>query len=156
MECINHPGTSAAGSCQMCGKALCAPCVNRFNPPHCEPCLLAHNASVARRLYIDLGITAAIFLVATLTVAFNAQTNRAGGIVIGLMLAGAYWGWQFLSKIPMPVILTTGPGLIAYFLLKFALSVLAGFIVAPWQIFKRIKELSAIEGLKKEIEAGQA
>ena len=156
MECINHPGTAAAGSCQMCGKALCAPCMNRFNPSLCEPCLLAHNTSVARRLYIDLGITAAIFLAVALAVAFNAQTNRAGGIIVGLMLAGAYWGWQFLSRIPMPVILTTGPGLIAYLLLKFSLSVLAGFIVAPWQIFKRIKEISAIKGLKKEIETGQA
>ena len=72
------------------------------------------------------------------------------------MLAGAYWGWQFLNKIPMPVVMTTGPGLIAYFMLKFALSVLAGFIVAPWQIFKRIKEISVIKTLKKEIEAGQA
>ena len=72
------------------------------------------------------------------------------------MLAGAYWGWQFLSKIPMPVILTSGAGLIFYFFLKFSLAVLAGFIIAPWQIFKRVKEIRAISKLEKEIKAGQA
>lgn len=156
MECINHPGTTAAGSCQACGKALCASCMNRFNPPLCEPCLLSHNASVARRLYIDLAVTAIIFIGVAVLVAYNAQTNKSGGIVVGLMLAGAYWGWQFLSRIPMPVILTSGFGLVMYLGIKLMLSIFAGFIVAPWQIFKRVREITAINTLKKEVEAGRA
>lgn len=156
MECINHPGTAAAGTCQMCGKALCASCMNRFDPPVCEPCLIAHNGALARRLYLDLAVTAIIFAGVAAFVAFNVQTNREGGIIVGLMLAGAYWGWQFLSKIPMPIILTSGAGLIFYFFLKFSLAVLAGFIIAPWQIFKRVKEIRAISKLEKEIKAGQA
>lgn len=156
MECINHPGTAAAGTCQMCGKALCAPCMNRFDPPVCEPCLITHNGALVRRLYLDLAVTAIIFAGVAAFVAFNVQTNREGGIIVGLMLAGAYWGWQFLSKIPMPVILTTGAGLIFYFFLKFSLAVLAGFIIAPWQIFKRVKKIRAISKLEKEIKAGQA
>lgn len=156
MECINHPGTTAAGTCQMCGKALCADCMNRFSPPLCASCLLSHNASVARRLYVDLAVTAIIFVGVALFVAYNVQTNRAGGIVVGLMLAGAYWGWQFLSRIPMPVIFTTGFGLIMYLAIKFSLSVLAGFIVAPWQIFRRIREISAINKLKNEVATGKA
>ncbi|MEG6502582.1 MULTISPECIES: hypothetical protein [unclassified Desulfovibrio] len=114
--------------------------MNRFNPPLCEPCLLSHNASVARRLYIDLAVTAIIFIGVAVFVAYNAQTNKSGGIVVGLMLAGAYWGWQFLSRIPVPVILTSGAGFIMYLGIKLFLSVMAGFIVAPWQIFKRIRE----------------
>lgn len=156
MECINHPGTAAAGTCQMCGKALCASCMNRFDPPVCEPCLIVHNGALARRLYLDLAVTAIIFAGVAAFVAFNVQTNREGGIIVGLMLAGAYWGWQFLSKIPMPIILTSGAGLIFYFFLKFSLAVLAGFIIAPWQIFKRVKEIRAISKLEKEIKAGQA
>ena len=156
MECINHPGTPTAGTYQMCGKALCASCMNRFNPPHCEACLHAHNGSVARRLYLDLAVTGVIIVGAIVFVALNAQSNKAGGLIVGLMLAGAYWGWQFLSKIPMPVILMSGPGFIAYMLLKFSLSVLAGFAIAPWEIFKRVKELRAISTLKSEIKAGQA
>jgi hypothetical protein len=130
--------------------------MNRFNPPLCEPCLLSHNASVARRLYIDLAVTAIIFIGVAIFVAYNAQTNKSGGIVIGLMLAGAYWGWQFLSRIPTPVALTSGFGFVMYLSIKLMLSILAGFIVAPWQIFKRIKEITAINKLKKEVEAGRA
>ena len=72
------------------------------------------------------------------------------------MLAGAYWGWQFLSRIPMPLVLTSGAGFVMYLAIKLMLSIIAGFIVAPWQIFKRIRELMAINTLKKKVEAGQA
>ncbi|GKG93903.1 hypothetical protein CE91St38_19110 [Desulfovibrionaceae bacterium] len=112
--------------------------------------------AIMRRLYLDLAITATIFVGVAAYVAFNVQTNRAGGIIVGLMLAGAYWGWQFISSLPLPVFLTTGAGLIFYMLLKFFLSVLAGFIIAPWQIFKRIREIRAISKLKQEINNGQA
>ncbi len=156
MECINHPGTPAAGTCQMCGKALCGPCMNRFDPPVCEPCLTSHNASVARRLYLDLAITAVIFVGVAAYVAFHVQTNRGGGVIVGLMLAGAHWGGQFIRSLALPVVLTTGTGLIFFMLLKFFLSVLAGFIIAPWQIFKRVKEIRAISKLKQEIKSGQA
>lgn len=156
MECINHSGVTAAGTCQMCGKALCVPCMNRFNPPACEPCLASHNAGVARRLYMDLGITAAIFIGVALLVAFNVSTNKGGGVVLGLMVAGAYWGWQFLSRISVPVLFTSGAGLTIYLFIKFMLSIFAGFIIAPWQIFKRVKELREIRTLNKDIKAGQA
>lgn len=151
MECINHPGTAAAGSCQICGKALCAPCMNRFNPPLCEPCLLSHNASVARRLYVDLAVTAIIFIGVAAFAAYNAQTNKGGGLLIGLMLTGAYWGWQFLSRIPMPLVLTSGAGFVMYLGIKLFLSIMAGFIVAPRQIFKRIREIHAIKTLERDV-----
>lgn len=155
MECINHPGTAAAGSCQICGKALCTHCMNRFNPPLCEPCLLSHNDAVARRLYIDLAVTAIIFIGVAGFVAYNVPTNKSGGILIGLMLAGGYWGWQFLSRLPLPLVLTSGLGFVIFFGVKFVLSVMVGFIVAPWQIFKRVKELNAINTLKKKVIAGE-
>ena len=117
---------------------------------------IQRQEAIMRRLYLDLAITATIFVGVAAYVAFNVQTNRAGGIIVGLMLAGAYWGWQFISSLPLPVFLTTGAGLIFYMLLKFFLSVLAGFIIAPWQIFKRIREIRAISKLKQEIKSGQA
>lgn len=154
MECINHPGTAAAGTCQFCGKALCPDCINRFNPPLCEPCLLSHNAGVARRLYIDLAVTAVIFLGVTIAIAMSAPTNKSGATMLGLMAAGAYWGWQFLNRFSVPVLFTSGFGLTMYVLIKFTLAICTGFIVAPWQIFKRIKEINAINRLKKEIHSG--
>jgi len=156
MECINHPGTAAAGTCQSCGKALCASCMNRFDPPLCESCLLTHNASVANRLYLDLGVTFLIFIVVTAVMAYNVETNKGGSIIVGLMMAGAYWGWQFLSRIPMPLILMSGFGYMLYLLAKLFLSILAGFLVAPWQIFTRIRDINAIRSLAKKVQDGKA
>jgi hypothetical protein len=156
MECINHPGTPAAGSCQLCGKALCAACMNRFSPPLCQPCLIGHNASVARRLYIDLGITAVIFFGMLIVMLVRNPAQIHAAIIFGLMFSCAYWGWQFLSRFSVPVFFTSGLGLITYLFIKFTLSVFIGFIVAPWQIFRRIKEIAAINSLKKRIEQGKA
>ena len=130
--------------------------MNRFDPPLCEPCLLSHNKAVARRLYVDLAVTAIIFIGVAAFVAYNAQSNKDVGIFIGLMLAGAYWGWQFLGRFPIPLILTSGTGFVMYLGIKLALSVAAGFIVAPWQIFRRIREISAIKRLERDVTAGKA
>lgn len=155
MECINHAGVPAAGSCQLCGKALCPDCLNRFQPPLCEPCLLAHNSGVARRLYIDLAVTAAISIGVTICISMNTP-NIKTSIMLGLMAAGAYWGWQFLNRFPVPIVFTTGFGLMTYLLIKVMLSICAGFIVAPWQIFRRIKEIRSINTLKQQIKQGTA
>lgn len=158
MECINHPGTVAAGTCQLCGKALCASCMNRFSPPLCEPCLLRHNAGIARRLYFDLGITAVIFLATVIgivvTEATYARASIQTSIFIGIVLACAYWGWQFLSRFSVPILFTSGYGLIIYLMVKFILSICFEIIFTPWQIFRRIKEINSINILKIQMTTG--
>lgn len=155
MECINHPGVTAAGTCNICGKALCPDCLNRFNPPLCEPCLTTHNMSVARRLYFDIGVTAVIFLgVFAVTVTKNPGYWQAG-VLFGLMLSCAYWGWQFMGRVSIPIAFTSGAALFAYLIAKALVALLLGFIVMPWQIAKRIKEITAIKRLKKQLEQGK-
>lgn len=156
MECINHPGTAAAGTCQICGKGLCAQCVSRFSPPLCEACLLRHNRGVAVRLSIDLAITAAIIVGVGIVIYFQATTNRWGGFTVGIMLAAAYWGWQFLNRLPTPVFFLSGAGWIFYLLVKLMISVLAGVIIGPWEIFRRIKELHEIRSLEQAVRNGKA
>jgi len=153
MECINHPGVAAAGTCQVCGKGLCPDCVGRFERPFCEPCLLSHNSGVARRLYIDLAVTAAIFFGVMILIFLNTPNNTTS-LMLGLVAAGAYWGWQFLSRFSVPIVFTSGFGLMTYLLFKVMLSVCVGFIVAPWQIFRRIKEIRTINTVKRQVEQG--
>lgn len=158
MECINHPGTAAAGTCRQCGAALCASCFRRFEPPLCEPCLLAHNASVARGLYLAIGLTAAVFLITTVVVAYHVPTNKHMSWVPGLQIAGLYWGWRFLDRLrPEGTIVIRSIGL-HYFIifLKLFAVLLVGFLVMPWEIFKRVRELRAINALKRNIQAGKA
>lgn len=156
MECVNHPGISAAGSCQICGKALCADCMNRFNPPLCEPCLLSHNAGIAKRLIFDIGLTVGLFLVVVITLTVKNPAYFQGSLVWGVMLSCAYWGWLFLSRAPVPIVFTSAAGLGAYFCIKVVLSIFIGFIAAPIQIFRRAKSLYSIRALKQQIEQGKA
>lgn len=155
MECVNHPGTAAAGTCTLCGKALCASCMNRFLPPACESCLTSHNAAVARRLYLEISVTIVIFLGVFAFVTFRNPAHWQAGIMFGLMFSCAYWGWQFMNRFAVPVVLTSGIGLFVYLFVKFAISVCLGFIVTPWQIFKRVKELASINALKQQLAQGK-
>ena len=156
MECINHSGTAAAGTCQLCGKALCPNCLSRFSPPLCEPCLHTHNASVARRLWMDIGITTVIFLGVMIITTVRNPAHWQAGLIFGLIASCTYWGWQFLGRFSVPVVFTSGMGLITYLLVKFLLAMCFGLLATPWQIFKRAKELTAINALKKKIAQGRA
>ena len=40
--------------------------------------------------------------------------------------------------------------------IKLFISIMAGFIVAPLQIFKRIREINAIKTLERDVTAGKA
>ena len=156
MECVNHHGASAVGKCQLCGKPLCADCMNRFQPALCEPCLLSHNESIAKRLIFDIGLTVALFLIVVISMMLKNPAYFRMGVTLGLMLSCAYWGWQFLSRAPIPVVFTSAQGLGIYFCIKVLLSIFAGFIIAPIQIFKRAKTLYSIHALKQRIEQGKA
>lgn len=156
MECINHPGTSAVGKCQLCGKALCADCMNRFQPALCEECLLSHNAEIARRLLLDVGITVGLFSIVVIALVIKNPAYFHMGVRLGIMLSCAYWGWQFLSRAPIPVVFTSAQGLGIYFCIKVLLSIFVGFIAAPVQIFRRAKTLYSIRTLKQKIEQGRA
>lgn len=155
MECINHPGKQAAGTCTFCGKALCAECLNRFQPPACEACLISHNAGIARRFYIDIGVTATIFLVVFILAVVKNTAHWQGGIFLGVILACAYWGWQFISRFSVPVLFTSGFGLAVYFAIKILLAMCIGLFVTPWQIFRRVRDIRAVRKLKTSIAQGK-
>lgn len=154
MECTNHPGAAASGTCQICGRALCGDCLNRFSPPACEPCLHEHNSGVARRLLVDIGITTVIFFGVMIAMAARSGDLKSG-FLLGLIISCAYWGWQFIGRFPVPIVFTTGAGLATYLFIKILLAMCFGFLVAPWQIFKRVKELVSINTLKKQIAEGK-
>ncbi len=99
MKCFNHPESDANGTCQDCGKGLCGSCVSRFDFPLCESCLISHNSTVSRQLYMGLAITFVIFIGATYFSYMNIfQQERLGqAMFFGGLMAGTYWGWRFLS-----------------------------------------------------------
>lgn len=156
MECINHPSVVAAGTCQLCGKALCSDCLNRFTSPLCEPCLLQHNAGIGRKLLVDIGITVVIFAAVLGLLLYRNPTYIQAAFFYGVTAACTYWGWLFLSQRPIPLVFTSFAGLGLFYCVKFVISMFIGIIVTPIQLFRRIWSLYSITALKRKIEQGKA
>jgi hypothetical protein len=69
-----------------------------------------------------------------------ANTGSDAGI-ISFYLILAFFGWRALNRIqPSMFLWLSWTGWLAYFMIKFVLSVLIGVIVAPYQIGKFIAE----------------
>ena len=167
MECINHHGTAAAGTCKDCGKALCASCVNRFSSPICMACLIQHNRRVSRHLYASIVMTIVVFFAIFFAVAWiNSLHHETSGVdyialvVYGLMGSCIYWGWKFLGPIPIFIYFMggrhTGIVLLAVGFVRLIMALLIGVFVAPWQIYKGLKTIRENVQLEKNIASGNA
>ncbi len=157
MKCFNHPETDANGTCQDCGKGLCGNCIARFDFPLCEPCLLSHNSTVSKQLYMGLAITFIIFIGATYFSYFNMFQKEGIGdaMLFGGFIAGTYWGWRFLTDHLPSLTMGSYPVWMIYLMLKFMVALVIGLFVGPYQIFKMFKELGAIQKVKGQITRGE-
>jgi len=155
MECINHAGKAAAGTCQSCGKGLCAECADRFSLTFCENCLLQHNTSIVQRLIFEVALTVIIFAGISIWLGMNLEGNKSASIVPALMAAGVWWGWQLINKIPMPLIIVPLPVMGMLYLFKLILAIVVGIFAMPIMLFLRIRDIIKISKLKKDVLAGK-
>ena len=155
MECINHPGKMAAGTCQVCGKGLCAECANRFSPTVCETCLLENNNSVARRLIFDVALTLIIFVGVSIWIAMSVETHKSHSVIPALFIAGGLWGWQLINRLPLPILIVSLPVLGMMYVFKAVFALIIGIFAMPIMLFLRIRDILKINTLKKNILAGK-
>lgn len=160
MKCFNHTDMDATATCKNCNKGLCVECSSRFNTMLCEPCLIEHNKSVARNMYIGLATTVLIFF--GFMYVFGSIQGSSGeplgyskAILPSLLLAFTFWGWKFLSDYSPRLTMGTGNVWIMYFFIKLLMACFIGLIVAPYQIFKMLKELNTVNKTKKQIIRGE-
>lgn len=156
MECINHAGQMASGTCQSCGKALCTECANRFSPPLCERCLLQNNNNVTNKLILDVALTVIVGVIICILVVMKKDTSIQMGLFIGFYVAGGWWGWQLLNKVPMPILVLPIPAAFLFYGFKASISMGIGFFVMPIVMFLRIIKIFQINKLKREVLAGKA
>lgn len=143
MECYKHGGISAVAECHHCGKGLCAECADRFSLMLCESCLLANNELAKRRVIIS-------FAVSVIFAAFGVYAGGSSASGFGGTLGYAYlgfsvpWGYSFFGKfIPAP-----------YF--KAVLALFLGWAIAPFSVYRNIKELRTIQAAKQDIHSGMS
>lgn len=153
MECINHRGVPAVGTCNVCGKGLCAECASRFETPLCESCLLKHNSSIETNCYIKLGITLLMFVGAGIWWAFSDEGNFDAYIFFAVIGVLVYWGKDVVSG-PTGVVMDLKTyGIFSVF--KFIFTLIAGLFLAPIGIFRCIREIVTVRRTQKDILSGK-
>ena len=141
MKCANHPGADAIGLCTGCQQALCPACQIGDHEVLCRDCLVVHNQAVAGHFYKQLAISGGI-LAASLFFLSKTALTWDQIVIAALALTFLPFGWSALSRI-----FDSGSGyyhpLTRFIALSAHLvfSVLLGWLVGPWQIYKAIREI---------------
>ncbi|MEK3794751.1 hypothetical protein MKX42_23705 [Paenibacillus sp. FSL R7-0204] len=141
MECYQHHGMGAVAQCQECGKGLCGECSERFSLMLCEQCLLANNELAQRRVIISFAVSVLFAIIGVYVGVHSGASGVAGAIGYGYLGLSVPWGYSFFGKfIAAP-----------YFKAVLALSL--GWAIAPFSIYRNIKELQTIRVTKQDISA---
>ncbi len=138
MNCYYHEERPATSTCQGCGKSLCSECASILNIPICTSCLAEHIKSERMSLIKTVLLSLAIGIACALFI----SDPR------GLFFAWVPFGWIALNSITPKVFLFLPlVGWVVYFVIKFVLSFLIGWIALPikivqWcRIFKSAKNI---------------
>ena len=158
MNCAQHPDVPAVGYCTTCGRGLCKPCADAYEPLTCHNCFAKAHAETKADLssqYKKLILWSMALGLMGLWIGCNALSasnapHRAGSIpppttpffmpiVLAYMFAGIPWGWNVLSKVTSKVFLILPVfGWVLYFVYKIAGSMMIGWLVMPFKLRKAI------------------
>ena len=155
MKCAYHNDVDAVASCNICGKSLCSTCASVIQPPQCVGCyrdgLIQRKSNVRGSLITDilLGVASAVFF----PYLFSTTGSLYSSVLeIALLSAGVPFGWRFLNKITPDIFLSLPMvGWFIYFGCKWFLSVCVGVFVAPYVIWKKIKEMKQVQQLIDDV-----
>lgn len=149
MKCFFHSGCDAAALCKGCGRALCAPCADRFTVLRCQPCLQRLNNDVAREHRKRLAITAILYSVGlallSQAVVGAPLTEAAPAAAVGsLAFPMAYWGWRFLSRFDVGAFLVPVPLWLFLIVVHLLIATAVGAVAAPIGVANSVRELLRI------------
>jgi len=132
MYCYKHENEATVGICA-CGRGLCKPCSERFEPMGCDKCAVNSVRLLRRDIYKDFSITAALFGVGFLVVESGGGLHLRGAsgiwpaLVIGYLYAGIRAGWITIGRISSPSSTLAVP-IILWVFLQFLKLIGAAFI----------------------------
>jgi TM2 domain-containing membrane protein YozV len=127
MDCVNHPGITATGFCQNCGKALCAACVRTAPGGQvlCEPCFTGWQSFQQPFAPINTG-----------------APNPAAAAVLGLIPGvGAMYNGQFFKGLIHVVIFAV--------LVSMAhISGIFGIFIPAWILYQSFEAFHTAKALR--------
>ncbi len=158
MRCANHPNVQpAVQSCNDCGKGLCQPCANTWNPSLCTPCALRRfSRQKQQAIGVLISLTLAFFLGGYFFTHGNPYAQVEKGRVVYFMLmgaisAGTIAGWRYLKSKQdnrSRIVWFSPEWHGIYLVLRLGMSVFIGTFMLPYAIYTAVNEL--IFSLKAE------
>lgn len=147
MNCFHHPDSPAVAMCPGCDRGVCHPCATRFAPALCESCVVSNNRRVAGRCIVRLAITFLLVAAPLALAVFQDDLGLLPALGVAGVLVAVYWGWTFLSeRSPRDSVVVMAPVVLLVFIaVRFIAACAIGLFVAPWGIFKSIRELVTIK-----------
>lgn len=141
MDCYKHQGMSVVAQCHNCGKGMCSECSERFTVMLCEKCLLENNEQAKRKVIVSFVISIIFAVIGVYVGVHSGASGVVGAIGYCYLGLSVPWGYSFVGKF------ITAP----YF--KAVLALFLGWAIAPFSIYRNIKELTVIRATKQEISA---
>ena len=149
MKCAYHNNVDAVATCKTCGVGLCSTCARTISPPQCISCYRDNLVNRKKEVKNSL-VKEAVFAAMALVVGLIFMTR--GGVPLGeiwgsvLLCAGIPMGWNFLNKItPNIFLFLPWIGWLIYFAAKALLSMMVGIFVAPYVVWKKIREMKQLQ-----------
>lgn len=137
MKCFYHPDNEAVATCSNCNKGLCSDCTSHL--PFCTDCYLAEIRANKRKISNRFGISLLLLIV---TMSFC--HSHPAFILLYYMFASIPWGMAALDKSPSgfgtKVVVVNLKEPPQWTLGKIFLSIFIGVYVAPFQIYKAVKD----------------
>lgn len=155
MNCAYHLTREAVSNCKNCGRPLCRACAELYGgEPICAACAEQGYQEIRQTLKKRLSIGIALGI-AWIIFFLNAGTMLSPLVIIleGIGFACVPFGWCAMDRIlpkkmpRLPII-----GRLVYLLLKLVISVLAGLVAAPVQIYKDTQVLRKVEAIERQRE----
>lgn len=155
MNCYYHPETTIVATCQNCNKGLCKVCSDRFSVPICISCnrskALTEKSAIMKEFFwmIGLPIIGVMLAMTDSQLGQAIRQNPIFGAGLFYDLIAVVVGWNMLNKLTAQYFLALPLiGWVIYFFVKFSISALIGFFVAPFKIYKNIKRLKEINQIE--------
>lgn len=147
MKCYNHTDQDIVAQCQVCSRGLCSDCSEIFQSPLCQNCATEQTRLYRNSLLKQLLIFGGIFFLVFSSMASDHKSHQPliFCFLVAYAAASVPWGWSATSRITPDVFLIMPvAGWMIYFGFKYMISGIVGFFIAPFKLYRAVRDLIEI------------
>ena len=131
MNCFNHPYDTSVAQCVDCNKGLCYSCATKYDITICDSCNDRRKKADVQQFLKPFLICTILFFIGYHIGIFDESERFFGAY----MVACAYGGWKFVNQfLPNIFVVFEIRAILIFYLIKFVVSMMIGFVVTPFYL----------------------